>query len=263
MVRIKSAANNSIKGVFFDYGGVLEDLVFSERDLNKGIAIIQKLLEEIGINLSQNELKQLLKKGLEEYNLWFEKNDYKELPCESLWCDFLLKPALRRKGEKKKLETMAENLSSIYEYYMFKRRPAKHVKEVLKTLFYAGYKISVISNTMSRTLIPERLKKFGLDGYITDIVLSSKVGVRKPNRIIFESALEYTGVSPQQCIYIGDTLSRDVQGSKKSGFKYSILVESKLTKEKDKNYRGNYEPDFIVKDLVELLYIFDFQKDRV
>jgi len=259
MIRIKRAVNSSIKGVFFDYGGVLEDLILSEKDLDKGIAIIMNLLGEIGIKVTQTELKLFCKRGLEEYTRWYEKNDYKELPGENLWCDFMLKPVLRGNEEKKKVESMAEKLSCIYEYYMFKRRPAKNVREVLKTLFYAGYKICLISNTISQILIPERLKKFGVEKYFSGFVLSSIEGVRKPHLRIFEQALKSTSLSPEQCIYIGDTLSRDVEGSKRAGFKFSILIKSGLTEEKDKNYSGKYEPDFTIKDLIELFNIINIE----
>ena len=127
---------------------------------------------------------------------------------------------------------------------------------ILKTLFQNRYVLALVSNTMTRTLIPSRLKKYGVDRYFTTVVLSVEEGVRKPNDAIFKPAFRQTGLAPSQCIYIGDTLSRDVEGSKKAGFKRSILIRSGLTDVKDSSYHGDVKPDHVIdniKDLKKLL----------
>jgi putative hydrolase of the HAD superfamily len=109
---------------------------------------------------------------------------------------------------------------------------------------------------MSRTLIPERLTKYGVDKYFTTVVLSSEEGVRKPNEALFQPAFRRTGLAPEQCIYIGDTLSRDVEGSRRAGFGSSILIHSGLTAVKDSGYGGQVKPDHELhrlRDLVPLL----------
>ena len=242
-----------VKGAFFDYGGVVEDVHFDEVQFRKGVSIISDMVGNAGIRIDSDTLYDSLCTGQKAYDDWYSENDFRELPNEEIWSSFLLKEHCRDSGIKRSIEERAEELSSIYEFYLYKRRPPKEMLHVLKTLFQNRYIIAMVSNTMSRTLIPERLRKFGIDRYFTTVVLSIDVGVRKPNRAIFEHAFRQTGLLPEQCIYMGDTLSRDVEGSIRAGFKYSILIRSGLTELKDKDYRGDVKPDYRLKKLSALI----------
>jgi putative hydrolase of the HAD superfamily len=52
-------------------------------------------------------------------------------------------------------------------------------------------------------------------------IYSCQVGIRKPNRRIFEIALETLGLPASEVIFVGDSLKADVKGSSKAGM-YSI-----------------------------------------
>jgi putative hydrolase of the HAD superfamily len=241
-----------VKGVFLDYGGVVEDVRPDEDQFRRGVSIISDILGDAGIAIDRESLSDALRSGQGAYDAWYRENGYRELPNEEIWITFFLEEYCRDTGAKKRIRERAEELSSIYEYYLYKRRPVEEMLHVLKNLFQYRYVIALVSNTMSRTLIPERLKKYGVDRYFTTVVLSAEEGVRKPNEAIFQPAFRQTGLSPEQCVYIGDTLSRDVEGSKRAGFKSSILIHSSLTDVKDRDYGGDAKPDHILKKLREL-----------
>jgi putative hydrolase of the HAD superfamily len=242
-----------VKGVFLDYGGVVEDVHFDEIQFRKGVSIISDMIEDAGIRIDPDTLYDTLRSGQRSYDDWYRGNDFQELPNEEIWSSFLLKEHCRDTGIRKTIEERAEELSSIYEFYLYKRRPPKQMLHVLKTLFQNSYILAMVSNTMSKTLIPERLRKFGVDRYFETVVLSVEAGVRKPNGAIFEHAFRQTGLLPEQCVYVGDTLSRDVEGSTRAGFKCSILIHSGLTEMKDKDYRGDAKPDHRLKKLSDLI----------
>jgi len=241
-----------VKGVFLDYGGVVEDAHPDEEQFRKGVSIISDLLKDVDIALDPEILSDTLQSGQEAYNGWYRDNGFKELPNEEIWTEFFLKTQCRDGSVQKRIREKAEELSSIYEYYLYKRRPPAGMLHVLKTLFQNRIVIALVSNTMTRTLIPARLKKYGVDRYITTVVLSVEEGVRKPNEAIFKPAFRQTGLLPAQCIYVGDTLSRDVEGSRRAGFKRAILIHSGLTDVKDRGYRGNAKPDHVLKKLKDL-----------
>jgi putative hydrolase of the HAD superfamily len=256
MIKIKNALHSRVKGIFFDYGGVLEDLKFSETSFNKGAHFLHAVLGSKGIEITIERLITALKQGQEEYNGWYKKNNYVELSTEEMWTFFYLKDICKEKKIKESVEEISEELSSIYEFYLYRRRQARDLRTVLKTLFYSGYILALVSNTISKTLIPERLKKFNVDSYFSTIVLSVDIGVRKPRIEIFDIALKRTNLSSQDCIYIGDTMSRDVEGSKNAGFLSSILIQSGLTEVKDSDYKGVMNPDKrlnLLKELFEIL----------
>ncbi|MGQ9616722.1 MAG: HAD family hydrolase [Spirochaetota bacterium] len=242
-----------IKGIFFDYGGVIEDLTLDHDKFSKGVGIITGILEKDGIKIKEKELEEALIAGQEEYSNWIEKSNYIELPNEKIWTSFFLKKYCEDDSNRALIEARSEELSSIYEYYLFRRRPSRELVKVIKTLFYLGYTLSLVSNTISRVLIPERLKKYGIERFFTSIVLSMNVGFRKPSPGIFQEALKTTDLSPGQCIFIGDTLSRDIEGCRRAGFYRSVLLPSGITAIKDREYRGRSTPDYTIKSLNELL----------
>ena len=241
-----------VKGVFLDYGGVVEDVHPDEDQFLKGVSIISGILRDVDIAIDPKTLAGTLQSGQEAYNGWNRDNGFKELPNEEIWTEFFLKTQCRDSSIKKRIREKAEELSSIYEYYLYKRRPTAGMLHVLKTLFQNRFVIALVSNTMTRTLIPARLKKYGVDRYISTVVLSVEEGVRKPNEAIFQPAFRQTGLKPSQCIYIGDTLSRDVEGSRRAGFKSSIFIRSGLTDVKDRDYRGGAKPDHVLNELKDL-----------
>ncbi len=255
MINLKPASINSIKGIFFDYGGVLENVEYKEESFNKGLLIIKDIIFQIsGNKIETPELEGFIKEGLNKYSTWYKENNYVELPNSKIWTEFFLKKLCENNKElKNAVAQNAEKLSSVFEFYLYYRRPNRGVKEILKSIFNMGYTLALVSNTISTTLIPERLEKLDVKRYFSSIILSVSAGVRKPRPEIFEIALKETGLSADQCIYIGDTLSRDVEGSKNAGFAKSILLISSLTKHKDRDYSGNAKPDHTVNNLSDVI----------
>ncbi len=79
--------------------------------------------------------------------------------------------------------------------------------ECLKEL-YRHYKIGIIANQSLGS--KERLEKFGILKYIDLIVASAEEGVAKPNKRIFEIALERASCKPKQAAMVGDRLDNDI-----------------------------------------------------
>jgi putative hydrolase of the HAD superfamily len=245
--------NSDLKGVFFDYGGVIENIAADEALFRRGVTVIAGLLEEIGIGLKADELFRELIQGHKQYDSWYRENDHRELPNAKIWTSFFLKERCQNKDVREWIQLHSEELSSIYEFYLFKRRPPGDMVEVLRKLFQNRYTLAIISNTMSMTLIPERLKKFGVDRYMGAVVLSINTGIRKPRSEIFLKALEQTGLAAERCMFVGDTLTRDIEGSKNAGFYKSVLIRSGVTDDWDRDYKGSVVPDHTISTLGELI----------
>ncbi|MFW6138634.1 MAG: HAD family hydrolase [Spirochaetota bacterium] len=255
MVKLKSMVNSEIKGVFFDYGGIIEDISYDEKFFRKGVGILTHMLNSSGLKVEEPQLLQWLPDGHRKYMEWVEANNYRELPNREIWTRFLVAPAAATSQQKKLVLEMGEELSRIYEYYLYRRRPSRMVTQVVKNLFNAGYVIALVSNTMSSTLIPERLRKLGIDACFSSVVLSVNVGIRKPAPGIFETAFKKTGLLAQRCIYVGDTLSRDVLGSKSAGLKKAVLKRSAVTDDKDSHLQEEVCPDATIQEMEELYSI--------
>ena len=68
-----------------------------------------------------------------------------------------------------------------------------------------------------------KLAGAGLTEYFDEIVISGEVGFGKPDRRVFEHALERLGVSAGEAVMIGDSLRSDIGGANAAGI-FSIWV---------------------------------------
>jgi len=65
----------------------------------------------------------------------------------------------------------------------------------------------------------EKLAGTALAPYFAAIVISCEVGVAKPDRRIFELALERVGADAHETVMVGDSLARDVAGAHAAGIR--------------------------------------------
>jgi HAD superfamily hydrolase (TIGR01549 family) len=92
--------------------------------------------------------------------------------------------------------------------------------EVLRQLKARGYRLGAVSDGQvegARRI----LRQHGLEqGLFDTIVISEAVGVQKPDRRIFQAALDALGVAPAdygRVLMVGNNLARDVQGANNAG----------------------------------------------
>ena len=105
------------------------------------------------------------------------------------------------------------------------------------------YKIGVIANQSIGTA--GRLENFGILKYIDLVIASAEECVSKPDKRIFEIALERSGCKPENAVMIGDRIDNDIIPTKQIGMK-TIWVKQgfgglwKVTSESE---RADYEVD--------------------
>lgn len=63
----------------------------------------------------------------------------------------------------------------------------------------------------------EKVSALGLDGLFATVVVSSDVGLSKPDPAIFLAAATALDVAPADCVMVGDLLHRDVSGALAAG----------------------------------------------
>ena len=113
-------------------------------------------------------------------------------------------------------------------------------KECLERLS-RKYKIGIIANQIPGT--EQRLEKFGIRKYIDVIVASAEEGVAKPDRRMFEIALERANCSADQAVMVGDRIDYDIVPAKNIGMK-TIWVKQGMGQYwifSDESERPDYE----------------------
>jgi putative hydrolase of the HAD superfamily len=86
----------------------------------------------------------------------------------------------------------------------------------------SGYRLGIISNWSWN--LPDLCDGLGIAPWFEHIVTSARVGASKPHHAIYEYALSWFGVRPEEAVQIGDNLFADVQGARAHGM-HGILVD--------------------------------------
>jgi putative hydrolase of the HAD superfamily len=122
------------------------------------------------------------------------------------------------------------------------------VREVLDVL-RGRYPLAVVTDAQSANARGE-LQKVGLLGYFDPVVISGDHGYRKPDRRLFQLALDGMGVAAEHALYVGNDMYRDIFGAQEAGMR-TVMVES----DQGADAHLDCVPDHRISDLRDLLGI--------
>ena len=175
----------------------------------------KKVLNDIYINFKLNKTISSLNHFIEKYyeineNLWSLYRDDKVTKEELRWKRF--NDTLAHFKIDDKLKSI-----EIGDYYIV-HSPRQtllfpHTIEVLNYLS-EKYQMHIITNGFEEVQ-HIKLTESGLLAYFDVIILSEKVGVKKPHPYIFKKAFSETGATASNSIMIGDDLYADIYGAQR------------------------------------------------
>ncbi len=90
----------------------------------------------------------------------------------------------------------------------------KKVREMLEKL-QTKYSLAIVSNFYGN--LHSVLDDFGLSHYFETVIESAKVGISKPDKKIFQLAIQQLGLRPESCTVIGDSYKKDIVPAKAIG----------------------------------------------
>ena len=102
------------------------------------------------------------------------------------------------------------------ELLPFKSKVTENCFEVLEAL-HGKYRLHILSNGYQEVQLL-KMKSSGLQPFFDKIITNELAGARKPDRRIFEFALQQTGASVNESIIIGDSLEADIKGGLNAGW---------------------------------------------
>lgn len=240
-----------IRGVLFDLGGTLH---VNDSPPGRDIWFSRRVIERLGdygihLEISPEALAAQLAVNAEEYKRHSEQ-DLKELGGAEIWSRWFL----REQGlSPSQLAPMAEELSFLYDYERVRVMRRPHLAQTMERLQSMGLRMGVISNIISRSVVPHFLAEYGIDGYMDCVITSCGTGIRKPDPGIFRVAEEKMGMAPEELAYVGDTISRDVRGTRAAGWKCMIQIRNPAIAHRDKGLENSHwKPDYLIDDLAEI-----------
>ncbi|MDQ6471984.1 YjjG family noncanonical pyrimidine nucleotidase [Flavobacterium sp. LHD-80] len=127
-------------------------------------------------------------------------------------------------------EISDENINEIANYYIEFLTDNNHLfdgaVEVLEYL-KPKYRLHIITNGFANVQ-DKKIRNAALSGYFNTITNSELAGVKKPNSIIFDYAVNLAQASKENSIMIGDCLDADVNGALNAGLDAIFFNEKKI-----------------------------------
>ena len=127
-----------------------------------------------------------------------------------------------------------------------------HVREVLDVL-RERYPLALVTDAQSAYTRGE-LHKVGLLDYFDPIVISGDHGYRKPDRRLFQFALDGMEVVAENALYVGNDMHRDIFGAQEAGMPTVIFESGQGT-----TAYLDCVPDYRITDFRDLLKILGLE----
>ena len=240
-----------IRAVVFDLGGTLHLCTNSEdRKLWFARRLIGRL-GEYGIELDIGP--EALAAQLDENAALYKRDveaSLRELDPVVIWNDYYLR---QQKLGRDVLAPMAEELCFLYDYERVCNLRRPHLIECMEALRANGLRMGLISNIISRTIVPHFVAEYGLEDYMECVITSAGTGIRKPDPAIFRLAEQQLGLEPRELAYVGDTLSRDVRGTRAAGWRLAIQIFSPSAARRDAGMAElGYKANYNITDLMQI-----------
>ena len=229
--------NININGILLDLDDTLVD---SRSSWKKGFQDTFKSF------LSNNKHNFDLEEIYFEYTKIVSKKH--EMTNAQEWSDELAQAGLSEIIKKYlQIEINIENTWIIFEESWKKNIELfSETNEILNSL-NKSYKLGLVTNGLSEHQ-RYKIEKFDLEKYFQCILISEEVGSQKPQREIFNLALQKLNLANNQIIHVGDNPSHDVIGANEAGIFSCWLKRPKNWYKEIKDV----EPNFIISNLLEL-----------
>jgi putative hydrolase of the HAD superfamily len=207
-----------VKGIIFDVNGTLVDINTDEGN-EQIYRSISHFLKYHGIYANRNEVREAYFRILKEQRRQGGEQ-YPEFDVVAVWREYLQTEAARRNVAipKNKLAILPLFLAEMYRGISMNRlEPYPEVRPVLDDL-RRRYRLAAVTDAQSAWALPE-LRQVGLADYFFPVVVSGDLGYRKPDPRIFDQALRRMHLAPEETVFVGNDMYRDIHGARQAGLR--------------------------------------------
>ena len=234
----------AIKGILFDLYGTLIDIETDEsmEEIYRGIA---HFLTYQGIYLNRWEVRDLYYQIMRQQK-GGSMEEFPEIDVEAIWKSFLKQQGIRSPYARIRLSKI---LAQMYRGISRKRlKLYPFVKDALDELV-SSYKLGLVSDAQTCYALPE-IRAVGLTDYFDPVIISVDYGFRKPDPRLFLKAMEKMSITPQEAVFVGNDIYRDIYGAGMVGM-MTILFDSKQGTETSEDIT----PDYTVTGFSDVLSV--------
>jgi putative hydrolase of the HAD superfamily len=245
-VSIPISVVHNIVAIFFDMNGTLR---IREPHEPTQHAATRRILDFLGKEDVTDVFWEKLTRRQKAYSRWAQENLI-QLSEEEIWTRWILPEYPREQ-----IEPVAAGLTLAWMERNGHTLPRPGAEETLVELKQRGYRLGVISNSMSTLDIPRSLDAYGWKDHFEVVILSSALKRRKPAPEPFQEAARVLNVEPAQCAYLGNRISKDIIGCQRARFALGIILEPPGGPCADGRDQP-VKPGAVIHSLNELLNIF-------
>ncbi len=195
--------------ILFDFFGTL--VFYSESRVEQGYSRSYDLIVANGSDLTYSAF-------LNQWDRMFR--EFEELSVASQvefsmtdLCECFLQGIL---GSSLKLELIASFRDTYLEEWSQGVTYIAGVNEMLADLA-SKYTLVLVTNTHHAGLVQKHLQDSGMEQYFMHVITSVEHGRRKPDRSIFEHALQVSNCKKETALFVGDSYFIDYEGARVAG----------------------------------------------
>ena len=207
----------ALKAIFFDAAGTLFETTRPVGEIYASVA------QQYGVNIPIPELAGRFRRSFSSAPpLAFPNASAHEIPrLERQWWRELVGKIFAPYPDFARLDDF---FSALFEHFSKPQTWTLYpeTEQTLRALRQSHLTLAVITNFDSRVL--GILEGLGVSSCFDSVFLSSSVGYAKPAREIFQSALRYHSLRPEEAMHVGDSPLHDVAGAAGAGLT-PVLVD--------------------------------------
>ncbi len=219
-----------IKGVIFD----LDDTLYNSSEfVNIARREAVKSMIDAGLNINFDKAMEILNRIIKDKGSNYGKH-----------FDDLVKAILGRYEPK----IIATGIITYHNVKVALLRPYPYTIKTLLELKNFGLKLGVLTDGLAIKQW-EKLIRLGIHPFFDDVITSEEFGLGKPHLEFFKYGLDRLNLNPEETIYVGDRVDKDIQPAKELG-----MITVRILKGKYKNMKDDVS-DYQIKNIYELIDI--------
>jgi HAD superfamily hydrolase (TIGR01549 family) len=203
-----------IKYVFFDLGSTL---IYAKDPwgpfFRTGNLVLAETLDRTGAPPSGKTFHEEFENFLEQFYASYSPTDTVERTMFAILRDRLAEKGYRIAPDSV-LRAALEKLYAVLNRNWFAEEDALPTLALLQE---TGYRLGLISNTADDAHVQRLLDGLGFRPLFDFVVTSASFGIRKPDRRIFQAALDHFGAKPEEAAMVGDLPEADILGANQTG----------------------------------------------
>ncbi|MCW9709096.1 HAD family hydrolase [Fodinibius salsisoli] len=192
--------------------------------------------------------------------------DHPEPDVRTVWFEVLQKMQKEQLIAGSVTQGLALRFGIEFEFRINDIWPVPDLKKLLKNLLDDGLQLGIISNSQFYTPIAFEAflgvspAEFGFNPDL--LVWSYQTGLKKPSEEfykVFDRAANKEGLQPEQILYVGNDIRKDIRPAKNLGMRTALYVgdQRSIRHETRELDESDFQPDLIIRDLHQILQCLD------